>query len=576
MAGEIRGRMAEALTLEALEIMAAPPFRLKLWDSHHPSLLWKADLFGVVRRRKVLLLVTYSGSETHSKEKFWRNLAETIDAKLALGADIKAIAVNYKARMRPKLAAATQQLLDGYLEVTEGPFATFKQTLQRKCRGKTQDEIKSLVGHEMWRSASMAQRRTLVAALTKLLADTNVSPAGLWGALSVHRKHVATPPPRNRSIHAAIVKLSIAPDDVQSSILAGSSAVTVSKCNPLMRKIGLITGISNRVSSDVVALNDLLGDGVAGDVLRNGITRTGKAAVAILQNTALLSAQGAYVLAHSSELSEASGMTHALLRCFRDPAGELSGFVDAGTDSRKATGCWLYTYLKNAFALVYGRQGQEWIEQVSQATGYLRSILVGLQFPVFERGEKLLPVKTLNALAAVFAVKWKAKSDEITARQDAAINEIVATTISNRLSPHGFESLWHIVRLRLQAEGLQSDVKQVSSSVSEFCGLDRKTGSTKFLCVGNSLIHCKLLTRDGRDHKVKELFARSALTRVQYERSTGHWQDRKEVKHLYLVLDGEVQEEDLTILSHAWWDGVFYVDALDGLVRVLKRGVAGT
>jgi hypothetical protein len=566
VAGERRGKCVEGLTIIALQEQYRQRFTMELWDAPHGELLWKPDVLCRVDDRRILLLVTYSGSETHSKEKFWRNLAEAIDAKLALGKDLLAIPVIFKARMRRKLADATQQLLDGCIEVTDNGVTSVPNI--RSLQNMPDGERISVLRAEYWNTLSTAEQSLLAGLLSSAINGSQPSRLCLmYERLGELRTQIAHPPPRDRSIHDAVVKLAVMSPGDLSDVFAGRPIrVDGNDDIALYKRTGVMPGgILREISPDIPKAVAAIGVPAVRDLLERAITPTGKAALATLRQIPALEHQFEYVKANLAKLRTPAGMQAALLATFNDPVGTMRAYYPSYVGG---AGCWLFTFVKNLLSAANARQGQEWIEEVSERCGVMRSILVGLHFPKFERGEALPPSHVMEHLSTVLSERLDTCASRVPKIGLKIIDEIIDVNYGNRLAAHGVPTVWHLVKRHLDGLGLSWREELVPSVVSEFCGLDRKTGSTRYLRAGGVLIHCKLLTEDGRDHKVKELFARSAFTKLAYNR-VGGWRKRPNVSKLVLVLDGQVRSEDLDRLSNGWWDHVAYVDELSGLGRVI-------
>jgi hypothetical protein len=548
-------------------------FELLVWDQPRRPLLWKPDILANIESRRVLWLVTYSGSETHSKEKFWRNLAEALDAKLRLGAKLIVIPIVYKARMRRKLAAATSAILDGYIEVLDHGVTTIPEdALSSISIGDSEDKL-DLVRNAQWKKIPKPVRKAVKAAIGKAFETAKPSVMQpFYELLRASRQYLDQLSPRSQSIHDAVVRLSLLSEADFEQALKGRLRLTPKSPGvELYKRAHICEGIAYRIRPELMAAIRAIGADAMRDIVKNGITPTGRSALALLRQIPSLAAQASYVEDNLSSLRRREGMAEALVQCYTDPVGMLLRYAPGYT---AGAGCWLFTFLKNLFATAFGRQGQEWIEEVGERSGEMRSILVGLHFPRFERCERMLPKMVLTALSAVFAKRLAKCGDRISKLRDKAVAEIVDSNLGNRLAAHGFASVWYLVKRYLRNRRYVFSEQLVPSAVSEFCNLDKKTGSTRFLRVGKTLIHCKVLTEDGRDHKVKELFARAAFTKASFVKESG-WKKRSDVDKLVLVLDGDLREEDLRILQSGWWDHLFYVDQLDGLEKVLASQVTG-
>lgn len=567
MAGEIRGKCVEALTIVALKAAFGSRFKLDAWDEPVPPLLWKPDILGTLAGINIHVLVTYSGSETHSKEKFWRNIAECLDAKMRQPKKVLVISIVYKARMRRKLAKATALLLDGYIEQTSKKVSTIPALFLKSVSGATRDQKIVMARSMYWDQMAADLQNSLLRSLQQAIKKANpASAASMFTLLSKHRRNGVSLPPRNLSIHEGVVKGALLSEADLNGIAHSAKNIAPSNSHlSLYKMAGVCHGVAHRISPIILETMQRLGTDAYLDIVTNGITPTGLSARSILHQLPALEAQFAYLQNNILRLQNARNLKKTLTACFHDPALMLKDLCPDYVSS----GCWLFTLIKNSLAAAFGRQGQEWIEAVSVRSGEMRSILVGLHFPKLERGEELPPERVLIAIADVFAEKLHSITSGLQTLKAAAINEIIATNLSNRLSAHGYQTGWYLLKRYLETKGKVFSEGLQTSAVSEYCGLDKKTGSTRFLKTGRTLIHCKLLTEDGRDHKVKELFSRSAFTKIAFGNNQ-RWSLRDNIDKMILVLDGSVRSQDIKILGSAWWDHIVYADNLRDLDALLN------
>jgi hypothetical protein len=342
MAGEKRGKCVEALTIVSLQKQLSSSFVVLAWDETRRPLLWKPDVLATICGKKVLFLITYSGSETHSKEKFWRNLAETIDAKLRLGTDLATIAINYKARMRAKLAMATGKLLDGYVEITDEDVTDVPLELANRVSAADQENKLLLIEQEHWDTLTKGAQKRLSSSIKNAVSDSiNQAVVPFFSLLAKHRSSLVCQLPRDLSIHDAVIKLSILTDSDLSLALNKRLRVKDDSANlALYKRAGVCEGVANRLPHDVIQAIDILGSKVLRDVVENGITPTGKSALSLLRQIPSLAAQATYVQEHLSSLVTPHGMSKTLTQCFRDPVKLILPYDESYT---AGAGNWLFT-----------------------------------------------------------------------------------------------------------------------------------------------------------------------------------------------------------------------------------------
>lgn len=87
------------------------------------------------------------------------------------------------------------------------------------------------------------------------------------------------------------------------------------------------------------------------------------------------------------------------------------------------------------------------------------------------------------------------------------------------------------------------------------------------LAFGTGLICWKSVTGAGKDHKRKELGGRARALR--FTRDTAGFSVRGGAQKLLLVIDGTFDDDDVTVLQHSGWDGIFYPDEMDDLIKAM-------
>lgn len=149
----------------------------------------------------------------------------------------------------------------------------------------------------------------------------------------------------------------------------------------------------------------------------------------------------------------------------------------------------------------------------------------------------------------------------------------VQVTLENKLlSYFKFDPLLLLLVDTLRKAGYQS-VRPVGvitcfaeAAINRGVRLDRRSGGTRVLRVGDCLIKWQSVSDAGRDHKKKELCGRAVGLRYTWDPLVGKYVQRPGVSKLMLVIDGTWRQSDLAALSRAGWDRIFYPDELDQLI----------
>lgn len=103
----------------------------------------------------------------------------------------------------------------------------------------------------------------------------------------------------------------------------------------------------------------------------------------------------------------------------------------------------------------------------------------------------------------------------------------------------------------------------VSKASSLGYKLNVRTGTTSVIKAQNTLIAWQCVTDSGRDHKEKELSARSFA--ISHTWNGSKYTQNADISKLILLLDGTVDQASLGSLSESGWDEIFYPDEVDRL-----------
>jgi len=126
MADEVLGNIYEVLTIVAIEDYTTilKKGETVYWHEHPKGVLIEPDLtIGKDKDHpRLLFQISHTNAESASHHKFWRNIGEFVDARLALGAATAISNVVFDSGQKRKLASASEALFDGFLEADREPY----------------------------------------------------------------------------------------------------------------------------------------------------------------------------------------------------------------------------------------------------------------------------------------------------------------------------------------------------------------------------------------------------------------------------------------------------------------------
>jgi hypothetical protein len=560
MAGEKRGKALEAIVSHALKhkrVSACYDISTMMWDEEHDAMRWNPDFFIESRagsgRPSLLVFVTYAGSETDSRQKFWRNLAEFFEARTQ-NSNMVTVSVVGGARFRAKLFQTQCLLVDSVVDLQALiSNADLRGVLDYLGKYTDKDDLKNRLD-TLFRDN--AKFRSLVEEIANKIplgvssAELNESfwlvPRSGGSAQSLETTHY----------RRGVAKAALLDSDDREAIRNGrrvaerNEHLALIKYGSLTKSIG---GLSLADEEIRFALQHLSEDRLA-NILSRGITASGLDSIGILRDVPNIR-EG--IVACASNWDRVCS-SEALYE-------ELSGGGEIPLTSAQ-----VFRSLKALLAFKLGRQGQEWIEDVVDETSEMRSILVGLIFPKFERNEAKPKPPVVRAIASSLAARCSRISAPSTTEIEQVIGDLIRKEIEAKLVCHGIDPVRELICIAAEDSGVPYESGYLRSGLSETLGFSRKDLGTAGLYLGHdrqAFVHWKTVGSQGRDHKVKELFARGYQSRAEY--SEGSYVLRNSPSQVVLVCDGDWRTGDPQFLASGGWTHVIGVDGIQHLVSSL-------
>lgn len=552
MAGEKRDTALEGLVIQSLiSAGVIDGFDKANWDEKISGYRWKPDIRFFVNEKEFVVFVNYSGSETHSKEKFWRTMAELIDAKTA-SPDAVCIAIFAGDRLRIKELEVTKTLLDATLSlpdridegwVVDEQISTLLESGSRKTsiRNSLEEGVCSEFCESLGRliKGVVNFKRIKASAETATLLKLNSSRPKL---------HIS---PRDTKTRQGLAKLALLSDEVLKGEITPE---TVLEKKPYMQgliQLGIVRQLpktSNVVISDPDIIKIIRANPHAGKAALAGLTRTGSDSRSIIW-------EKGNIPKAFNELQEVVINTSRNLFAESNEYGFHHGFI--------------YKIAKAWLAVCGSRQGSGWIEDVVDASGTLRSILVGTIFPPFERGETI-PERSLlstigNALGSRIRQARKSATSTMLAQDcKSVVDYILERELKDRMLCHGIDWGYGALSKLAEEEEVPFEKYRLPSYLATVCGGSANDFSTEGALLGSKIYaHCKSVSKAGKDHKLKELCARAFFFQILRKLEP----DSHSPDHLALVMDGCWTPEDVRLLGLFGWDSAYMPDEIELLIQ---------
>jgi hypothetical protein len=546
MPGEKRGRILEALTIATLESRLKLHRLDYLWDESRDDLAVKPDLLVLDREKApmMLALVTWGGSRTNVKEKFWRDIGELVDARLAHPA-LRVMSIRATKQFSGKEMSALSLLMDANVAISTFPrakplvaeieaIADANRTILgkdkalevgRQLKRKHGDVAGSLLAEcEPLLSGQAAEAKEVKAAKTRLSSLSFCSS-------------------RKTSVKIAVAQLLVLDAQASSDVISGRP-LPRSGATALAKQCGACTReVTPKTSPEITESVALLG----GDTLRK-LVELDRADCA--KHLRKLREVAAIDLDSVADELAVYGSARAIQQRLRD------------SENRAAFAIGLRTLV----SLRYGKQGSGLLDRMAETTGQLRPQLHGITLPALEAGSSI-PTKVEAGIAKAYSEKLSNLTKKEVQAFASKLDEVVRYQFRNALMSHGVDPLRNLIMKQAKLDGLPAAEVRAPSWVGKRTEAElgvrfsNNDLSTRGVRIKGSFIHWKSAYDGNEGHKTKELAGRVFAIRP--------WLDRSHSGRFLLVLDGHFSTENIKTLMRAGWDDIFYPDEIDRLVKAV-------
>lgn len=587
MAGEVRGKVYEAITKVALEkaILLDRKGESVHWHKR-PSWISVEPDFTIGRTPNdisALIMVTHSTSEKLSEKKFWRNIGELLEWKVQGVAPVPCYGIVFNASIKPALLAAEASVTDGLLDLTKTAYGqaiigyVAKNSREFGGTDDSRAEHASLLidpaspeydaSFASWIADFTDDLRALLKLENHELSDAWTLLRTLKGAQS------SLPlPARTTYVRNGVAKLLIADDATRpvlyESILTGTP-IPHEGTPKYLHELALVSEELEGCyiqDSEIKSAVQVLGPADCERVIQRVPARMGDF-IDPLRSIGNIEVYSRFVVEHFDELASAEGMKNGLLQCYQDPVGIIGSTEDFDVPPRDN---WLFVYCMTLEKAEKNKIVAYGLSNLAADTGFPEVGAGGFVIPPFVHRDKLLPDQMLKAIAAVFAGKianlGKARLSSLEFQK--RMRDMIVQRQRYILSTYrNFDPLAWLIQSKLNDAGIATTPVTVPSFVKEIAGTSSATSG--FLrAERDSLIYWQSVTEAGRVHKTKELSARFRATKVRWDGKRFGW--RSLASRIFLVVDGEWRDDDLKIFLESGVTQVFYPDQIDLLAAALR------
>lgn len=580
MADEILGGLYEMLVLVALEDHARVLQRGEavFWHMAPPGVAIEPDLtIGVEHARpRIILLVSHTNAERASEKKFWRNIGEYVDTRLALGSKVLVSNIVFDSGQKRRLAAASLALFDSFLEVDRTPYGAelvaFCTTLASNRSFRNASETarlpivrQSLRGAQRASAAVSRLGRELEGLVRQSAGRTNWPSA--FAAASKGRPRRRLPTPRQTSLRRGLGRLLPIADEkelreVVQSVRKGSAYPWPAYFEPL----GL-TGPS--LKGRVVKDREVRwpASALPEDAIANLWRLARRSSRALLQackgierieNTAVFHR---FVVSRYADLCRHTRLRRALLDCYANPGSVLGVKMDVKDAAHQ--NLWLFDYVMQIIKAQTGKQQGYGYTRLAAECGFRFEIAAtaGVVLSPFLQRAKPLKPELLDGIATALARRLS-----LVGLDWVRANEALVATFALRglfedkiYKISAFDPLGDLLKVALDGRAAVEHPRH-PTFLTEFAG----PGAASCYVIKCRDVALMWQTAHGGhcNDKTKELLGRAAMLAALAS---------PEIKKIGLLIDGDWTQKHLDSLVSAGYDGVFYPDELDELVAWVEE-----
>ncbi len=546
-----------------------------------------------------VILVTHSGSAKDSDKKFWRNLGELAESKIQLPSAPLVIALSFDGVVKNDLRVIQGAVFDAEIHAGELPTGSaLVKWIRANARSfpKKRQEVEALLDLECRRTPTLANALLeLQTALLDALSTSSSLHSTLWKLARGHSRGEHSQP-HPTYLRRAIAKVILVGDPD----LLWSPRLRASDVPKFCHELGLIgPSIAGPVvlDGDLVWLRGALSKAIVSEIVSAAPVLQMKTWIDALRNSDALVFAEEYISKNWRELRSADGL-HAHL------VETSSGRFLKAQDVELVPG-WLFEYLREAVKVSIGKKtGWGWsvlirdlkaleadnmyLQFVAKVSGLKGSELsdnwsgyrtLTYSLPEWVMGDRdnfRLKSTDLPRLAySLVPYLQNICNDDFFSINRALIREYyVMNYLEAKLTQYrNFAPLRDLITSAIRTAGLPCEVIErppsVFREIAESVGarLNVRSCRTAVIRSSKTLLHWKSAHKGHANDKRKELYGRAVSLRYGLQGTMPH--ARTDVRKLILVVDGDWDAVDLSSLTRAGWDEIFYPDEMDMLVKAI-------
>ena len=517
---------------------------------------------------EVVVFVTHATAEMSGHKKFWRTVAEVVEAK-RLDSVPRVISVLFASNVKSNLLDAYKLLFDSVVHLDDmswgGGFSNFLIELTESHGSETKEKCVAALAAQIGCKGFLEWQD-----FASSINDAFMSQRGRYDqriASSSFNKNTRIPEARKTTLRRSLCKYYTFPSEIREKLKSNARLKAPPEYAIILEWVSRSIGGYRLTDQE---LNQFLAS--ADQNVLNSIVSHIDVRIPVFQdyvdslrNTAGRLAAYNWIIENHSLLSRPEGMRTALEDVFNDPIAPFMGSV---ASELAPTDHWLFGSIMELLRAETGRKDGYGYSELGRETGfeYEISALAGTTIAPFLQRKAKLNSEILQEVAKVFAAHLnRIGESQCRKLMNSAVKTGAVAIFNYKITPYRhFNPLEWLVCDRLEGEGHLFEFPERHPSFLSQTGMGTTTSTGNMISIdgGRCWIKCQSAYA-GKIDKRKELCGRIGAMKLCYT------PEELDQKKFYLVIDGFFDDHDLALLDQAGWDGIFYYDEMDDLMALI-------
>ena len=592
MADEVLGHVYEVITQIALEdyTNVFKKDERAFYEQKPKGITIKPDLtIGVDKDHpRIIFQIHHTNAESASHHKFWRNIGEFVDARLALGSKTIIANIVFDSGQKRQLAIVSEALFDGFLEADRAAYG--KDLLKlgedltadiKKGKVAKVDRVTFVRGELKANPKAKKTVQSFAVELETTLSATSKLSSGWFGASQAMHKTRPTPriPARRvTTVRRGVGRLLPIPDEIElRKVLTAIRSQSPNDVPPYMVALGLATpvagGRKHRIEDpEIVGLCQIITDDEVVAIWKGVLlgSKSLRLASGAIWESGNFPSFHRFVVNSWSELINPKKLSQGLRQCFDDPEKIFGNRVPFGVSV--PAGPWLFGYLMTLIKASTGMQQGYGYTPLAKESGVLipgkRSIL-DFAIPKYLSRSAHMPDHVYEGVAKALAARLKTIGlGWVSANEKTIAGRYLDDLFEDKIYKIAAFDPLALLIVRHLGKACGTRNKRTPTLLTEVLGT-KGIATTDVMHAGNRTIVWQSASDKGVAHKTKELMGRIGMLRVT-RAAKGGLVPKSDVSKVALVIDGTWSVAHIQRLVEAGADGIFYPDEMDKLAAFLK------